>query len=182
MKAHVIVAAALLGTVLVPCTPAPAGASLAALTRTAVGAHDAVTIEPARFGGRGGGGMRGAGMRGGAGMNRGAMNRANFAGANRANIGRNANLNRGANRNVNRNVNRNINRTTVGAGVGRAGGWARPGRYWWPAGGAVAAGAALGVVGAATAASWAGPAPGPGMCWYYTDASKTQGFWDSCSQ
>jgi hypothetical protein len=114
--------------------------------------------------------------------NRGAMgNRANFNGANRANIGRNANrnLNGNLNRNVDRNVNRNINRTTVGAGVG---GWARPGRYWWPAGGAVAAGAALGFVSAATAASWAGPAPAPGSCWYYTDETRTQGFWDTCPQ
>jgi hypothetical protein len=60
------------------------------------------------------------------------------------------------------------------------GGWARPGWYAWPAGGAIAAGAALGVVGAATAASWAGPPPGPGLCWYYTDPSRQRGFWDAC--
>jgi hypothetical protein len=59
-------------------------------------------------------------------------------------------------------------------------GWVRPGRYWWPVGGAVAAGAAIGWVTAATAATWAGAAPGPGMCWYYTNASHTQGFWDAC--
>jgi hypothetical protein len=35
-------------------------------------------------------------------------------------------------------------------------------------------------VSAAAAASWAGAAPGPGLCWYYTDASRTQGFWDQC--
>ena len=58
--------------------------------------------------------------------------------------------------------------------------WARPGWYGWPAGGAIAAGAALGFVTAATAAAWAGAAPAPGMCWYYTDASRTQGFWDAC--
>ena len=58
--------------------------------------------------------------------------------------------------------------------------WARPGWYRWPAGGAIAAGAALGFVTAASAAAWAGAAPAPGMCWYYTDPSKTQGFWDSC--
>jgi len=66
-----------------------------------------------------------------------------------------------------------------GGGV-RWGGWARPGRYWWGAGGAIAAGAAIGVVSAAAAASWAGAAPGPGLCWYYTDPSRTQGFWDAC--
>jgi hypothetical protein len=66
---------------------------------------------------------------------------------------------------------------------GYAGGgvrWARPGRYYWPRGGAIAAGAAIGFVTAATAAAWAGAAPAPGMCWYYTDPSRTQGFWDYC--
>jgi hypothetical protein len=58
--------------------------------------------------------------------------------------------------------------------------WARPGRYHWPRGGAIAAGAAIGFVTAATAAAWAGAAPAPGMCWYYTDMSRTQGFWDYC--
>ena len=63
-----------------------------------------------------------------------------------------------------------------GGGVG----WARPGWYGWPRGGAIAAGAAIGMVTAATAAAWAGAAPAPGMCWYYTDPSRTQGFWDYC--
>ena len=62
----------------------------------------------------------------------------------------------------------------------RGGGWARPGNYRWPRGGAIAAGAAIGFVSAATAAAWAGAAPAPGMCWYYTDPSQTQGFWDYC--
>ena len=62
----------------------------------------------------------------------------------------------------------------------RGGGWARPGHYRWPRGGAVAAGAAIGFVSASTAAAWAGAAPSPGMCWYYTDPSRTQGFWDYC--
>jgi hypothetical protein len=65
-------------------------------------------------------------------------------------------------------------------GAWHAGGWARPGGYWWPVGGAIAAGAAIGFVGAATAASWAGAPPGPGLCWYYTDPSRTNGFWDAC--
>lgn len=64
--------------------------------------------------------------------------------------------------------------------VGRRGAWARPGWYGWPRGGAIAAGAAIGFVSAATAAAWAGAAPAPGMCWYYTDPSRTQGFWDYC--
>jgi hypothetical protein len=46
-------------------------------------------------------------------------------------------------------------------------------------GGSSAAGAASGVViAAATAAAWA--ASPPGYCWYYTDPSPTQGFWDVC--
>ncbi|MCP1902947.1 hypothetical protein ACVIHI_004699 [Bradyrhizobium sp. USDA 4524] len=86
-------------------------------------------------------------------------------------------------------------RTVVGPGVRpgwhgggtrwvgpRPGGWARPGWYGWPVGGAVAAGAAIGFVSAASAAAWAGPAPAAGMCWYYTDPSRTQGFWDYCSR
>jgi hypothetical protein len=66
--------------------------------------------------------------------------------------------------------------------VRRGGGvrWARPGGYWWRPGAAVAAGAAIGFVSAATAVAWAGAAPAPNMCWYYTDASRTKGFWDAC--
>jgi hypothetical protein len=88
------------------------------------------------------------------------------------------NANRNINRNVNRNVNRTVNRNVYRAG--RYGNWARPGGYWWPAGGAVAAGAALGFISAAAAASWAGAAPGPNLCWYYTNPSEQQGFWDAC--
>jgi hypothetical protein len=66
------------------------------------------------------------------------------------------------------------------AAVARRGGWARPANYRWPRGGAIAAGAAIGFVSAATAAAWAGAAPAPGMCWYYTDPSRTKGFWDYC--
>jgi hypothetical protein len=70
-----------------------------------------------------------------------------------------------------------------GSAVVRRGGavvGGRPANYWWPAGGAIAAGAAIGVVTAATAAAWAGAAPAPGYCWYYTDPSRRQGFWDVC--
>jgi hypothetical protein len=90
----------------------------------------------------------------------------------------NRNINRNVNRNVNRNINRNVNRNVVRAG--HWGNWARPGGYWWPVGGAVAAGAAMGWISAAAAASWAGAAPGPGLCWYYTDPSRRAGFWDAC--
>ncbi len=58
------------------------------------------------------------------------------------------------------------------------GGWARPSWYHWAPGGAIAAGAAIGFVTAATA-TWATP-PQPGLCWYYTDPSQRDGFWDAC--
>ena len=64
--------------------------------------------------------------------------------------------------------------------VARPGGWVRPAHYTWRPGGAIAAGAAIGMVTAATAAAWAGSPPAPGYCWYYTDPSRTQGFWDVC--
>jgi hypothetical protein len=70
-----------------------------------------------------------------------------------------------------------VRSTAVVAGRG---GWARPSTYRWPRGGAIAAGAAIGFVSAATAVAWAGAAPAPGMCWYYTDPTRTQGFWDYC--
>ena len=69
-----------------------------------------------------------------------------------------------------------------GAGVYRGGygGWARPGWYRWGPGGAIAAGAAVGVLAAGAAVAYAGPPPAPGLCWYYTDPSYRQGFWDAC--
>ena len=63
---------------------------------------------------------------------------------------------------------------------GGYGGWARPGWYRWGPGGAIAAGAAVGVLAAGAAAAYAGAAPGPGLCWYYTDPSYRNGFWDAC--
>jgi len=62
--------------------------------------------------------------------------------------------------------------------VTRPGGWVRP--YRWAPGGAIAAGAAIGFVSAAAAASYGYRAPQPGLCWYYTDASRRNGFWDNC--
>ena len=72
-------------------------------------------------------------------------------------------------------------RTTVVRPGWNGGGvrWARPGWYRWPAGGAIAAGAALGFVAAGAAVAYGTP-PVPGYCWYYTDPSRTQGFWDAC--
>jgi hypothetical protein len=57
--------------------------------------------------------------------------------------------------------------------------WVRPPYYTWRPGGAIAAGAALGFV-AGSAAVVYGVPPVPGYCWYYTDYSRTQGFWDVC--
>jgi hypothetical protein len=70
-------------------------------------------------------------------------------------------------------------RTGAVAGRGR---WVRPARYTWRPGGAIAAGAAIGFVTAATAVAWAGAPPVAGYCWYYTDQSRTEGFWDVCPQ
>jgi hypothetical protein len=78
---------------------------------------------------------------------------------------------------VNRNVNV-VNRTT-NVNASRAA-YLRPRNYWWRPGGAVAAGAAIGFVSAATAAAWAGAAPAPGYRRYYTDPNRTKGFWDVC--
>ena len=59
-------------------------------------------------------------------------------------------------------------------------GWARPGWYRWGPGGAIAAGAAIGMLGAGAAAAYAGAPPAAGLCWYYTDPSYRNGFWDAC--
>lgn len=55
----------------------------------------------------------------------------------------------------------------------------QPRRYWAP-GGAIAAGAAVGFLAGAAAASLAGPPPRPNYCWYYTNPQRTTGFWDVC--
>ena len=136
-----------------------------------------------RAGGRGAGvrhhgGMHHRGMQRPAGGMHHAAHRPAHGNVHR-NLNANANINRNVNRNINRNVNvnRNVHRAVVAP---RAAWVGRPGWYRWPAGGAIAAGAALGFVTAATAAAWAGAPPQPGLCWYYTDQSRTQGFWDAC--
>jgi hypothetical protein len=63
---------------------------------------------------------------------------------------------------------------------GGYGGWARPSWYRWGAGGAIAAGAAIGVLATGAAIAYAGQPPAPGLCWYYTEPSYRQGFWDAC--
>jgi len=60
-------------------------------------------------------------------------------------------------------------------------GWVRPASYWWHPGMAIASGAAIGFVTAAAATAYVNSAPpAPGYCWFYTDAQRTQGFWDVC--
>lgn len=67
----------------------------------------------------------------------------------------------------------------VGVRGGYYGGWRRP--YAWAPGGAIAAGAAIGVLSADAAVGYASvAAPADGLCWYYSDDSATQGFWDVC--
>ena len=58
--------------------------------------------------------------------------------------------------------------------------WTRPGWYHWSPGGAVAAGVAKGFLSAAAVTAWAPPPPKPGLCWYYTEPSQRNGFWDVC--
>jgi hypothetical protein len=63
--------------------------------------------------------------------------------------------------------------------VGGRGAWGSG--YRWAPGGAIAAGAAIGFVAAAGAVAYtATRPPAPGLCWYYTDASRRSGFWDVC--
>jgi hypothetical protein len=145
-----------------------------------------------RHGGGGGGGHRGGGgnMNRNMNMNHNVNRNGNYnhnANINRnaninhnANINRNTNVNRNVNANVNRNVNVNRNYTHWNGGYygNYRGGWNRT--YTWLPGGAIAAGAAIGFIAAGTAVAWAPPAPYPGLCWYYTDATQRNGFWDSC--
>ena len=97
------------------------------------------------------------------------------------NMNHNMNMNHNVNRNgnFNHNTNVNVNGHWNGGYYGNYhGGWNRS--YTWLPGGAIAAGAAIGFIAAGTAVAWAPPAPYPGLCWYYTDATQRNGFWDSC--
>jgi len=94
-----------------------------------------------------------------------------------ANVGRNGGVNRNINRNVNINRNANINRNIARVGVGGvAVGAVRP----WvrrPYFGTVVAGVTLGTIIAATAIP---PVPSSGLCWYWSNSSRTRGYWDYC--
>jgi hypothetical protein len=176
MTTRYALGAAILGFSLLPFASAPASANLAAMTQTAVAADADPFVSQVQ---RRGGAVR---------VNRSVNVNRNF--------NRNVHVNRNISRNVNRNISRNVyvnrnvrvNRAVVTGGRGLYRGahywhggrrWVRPRNYWWPVGGAIAAGAAIGVI-AASSAYWAGAAPAPGYCWYYTDPSMRQGFWDVC--
>jgi len=73
-------------------------------------------------------------------------------------------------------LNRNV---IVHRGIGTRAGSLHP-DHWWRPRGAIAPGVAIGFVGAAMASDWAGSPPGPGYCWYYTDITHWDGFWDQC--
>jgi hypothetical protein len=172
MTTRYALGAAILGLSLLPLAATPASANLAGMTQAAVAADaDPFVIQVQR--------------RGNVRVNRSAV-RVNRS----VNVNRNIRVNRavGVNRAVNVNRAVRVNRAVVVPGRGlyrgryvyRGGPWVRPRNYWWPVGGAIAAGAALGVLTAASATAWAGAAPGPGYCWYYTDPSYRQGFWDVC--
>ena len=64
---------------------------------------------------------------------------------------------------------------------GYAGTGAIPGGYGWGPNSAIASGVARGVLPASkTNPMVAGQQPAPGYCWYYTNRSRTRGFWDVC--
>jgi hypothetical protein len=166
-KAPVIVisaiALALTGSAM---TVSPASAALAGIGSPALQYHlkEASPLIEVRRGGGGRAVGRGGGMRGG--VARGGVARRTTVVGPRGGVASRTVVRRGA-----------VVRPGVVAGGGR---WVRPARYTWRPGGAIAAGAAIGFVTAATAAAWAGAPPVAGYCWYYTDASRTQGFWDAC--
>ena len=70
-----------------------------------------------------------------------------------------------------------------GAGVATTRAIVRPVRTWVrrPYYGTVIGGVVLGTVIVATAVGVAPAAPGPNMCWFWTDAAQTQGYWDYCT-
>jgi hypothetical protein len=93
------------------------------------------------------------------------------------NVNRNLNVNRNVNRNLNVNRNVGVNRAVVG-GVGRVA-VVRPIRPWVrrPYYGTVVAGVALGTI---IVASTIPPAPSSDVCWYWSNSSRTRGYWDYC--
>ena len=84
------------------------------------------------------------------------------------NINKNVNVNRS--RDVSRTVNRNVN-------VGVVRGWsARP--YF----GTVVGGVVLGSIITAAAVGAVPASPDPNVCWFWTDDTRTQGYWTYCNE
>jgi hypothetical protein len=76
---------------------------------------------------------------------------------------------------VNRNTNVNVRRTNVTV-VGRpVRGWSARPHY-----GTIVAGVALGAVIGVAVANAAPTPPAANLCWYWSDSSRTQGYWDYC--
>lgn len=115
---------------------------------------------------RGGARSRGARPSGGGNANRNANRNVNK----NANRNVNKNVNRNVNKNVNRNVNRNVNVNVKTRGYG----WR--GARW----GAVAFGVTMGAV-IVVAANTPPYPPDPSLCWTWTNAALTQGYWYYCS-
>ena len=111
------------------------------------------------------GGGRAGGGRAAPGPARAGGGRANF------NPGRQGNFNRGPNVNVYR---RGGNVAVVGRRPYR--GWAHRPYY-----GTVLGGVVLGTIITAAIIGTAPVAPAPNMCWFWSDPSYTQGYWDYCS-
>jgi hypothetical protein len=170
MKRHAIICGILLTTATL-LGPAPSYAFPVAPSSLLPAVDSANLLVDVR-GGRGGGRAGGVGH-----VNR-NMNVNRNTNVNRnvnrnANVNVNRNVNRNANVSVNRNRNVNVNRRVgVGVGVGPVRPWARR-----PYFGTVVGGVALGTIVAATAIP---VVPAPGLCWYWTDATNTQGYWDYC--
>jgi hypothetical protein len=134
---------------------------------------DGTDIAWSQRGVRGGGGGRAAVGRAGGG--RASVGRASVA---RGSVARGAGPGRrpvAGRPNVNRNTNVNVRRTNVNV-------VARPVRAWGarPYYGTIVGGVALGTVIAVAAANAAPAAPAPGLCWYWSDSSRTRGYWDYC--
>jgi hypothetical protein len=119
---------------------------------------DLQALAQQKFKGGGGGGGKGNANRNGGGGNK--------------NANRNNNNNRQNNKNFNNNNNRNKN-VNVRVNVRPVRGWVRRPYY-----GTVVGGVALGAI---IAASTIPVAPAPGLCWYWTDATQSNGYWDYCS-
>lgn len=102
----------------------------------------------------------------------------------RAGARRGGTVKRGANVNVKRGANVNVKR---GANVNVRGGnkvvVRRPVRVWAPRPyyGTVIAGVALGTVIAVSVAAAAPRPPAANLCWFWSDSTQMQGYWDYCT-